>query len=471
MYDPIDEKQAAVIADGVQVNDLIEPLEQAGVISGACASLVRGKMRELFKAVEAGDGADADEDYWRNLQQHWGFAELPEGERITPMNAANLCPAPTVIIESINLLRTEYNNNVSQQKRQGRRLCQMRRARELVAQGLGLDDPDDVAIVRNASEANNAINCGYQGWDPDGNDNVVLWRENHPTNLEAWNLRAQWNGGGRPSGGGQERFGVRIVDFATDASDQEVAASFIDRIDSRTRFVTFTETSNGNGFRIPEAVVKKIWQHIQDQDLDCHLHIDATMTWGARPINLRRHPYCHSLVSSAHKWFLGPKETGILYMAKEKARNFMPSIFAYDEAIDIHIPWTDMPDNAQRFALLGQRDDVHIINLDLAEELWLKLAPKKPYERVGALAKKLKEKLVEHDWELVTPEDMSRSWGVVRIRAPKEGRSSNLYNWLYEAYRIAGSGDDDTFRLCPHIYNTMDDIDRAVQGMNAWRDK
>lgn len=197
------------------------------------------------------------------------------------------------------------------------------------------------------------------------------------------------------------------------------------------------------------------------------------MTWGARPINLRPNPYCHSLVSSSHKWFLGPKETGILYMSKEKARNFMPSIFGYDEAIQIPEKWQEMPENAQRFALLGQRDDVHIINMALAQVFWLKFGPEKLYPRVCALAKTLKAKLESQGWELVTPEEMSRSWGVVRIEAPKNGRDSTLYDWLYNSnngYRIAGSGNDETFRLCPHIYNTMDDIERAVEGMKAWRD-
>ena len=62
------------------------------------------------------------------------------------------------------------------------------------------------------------------------------------------------------------------------------------------------------------------------------------------------------------------------------------------------------------------------------------------------------------------------------IRAPHDGRSQSLYDYLYAApYRIAGSGgimdSQETFRLCPHIYNTKADIDKAVTGMTAWYDR
>ena len=489
MYDPIDEEPAEETvrkSAAQEAKDLIKPLKRGGLISRACSRSVRRNLRKLFRKVRARRipvaGVD-DETYWEHLQELWGFRHVDESKRVTPMNAANLCPIPTLLIESIGELRASYNLNVSQQKRMvdpktgkpGLRLAQLRRARRRIARGLHLDDSADLAIVRNASEGNNLINCGYRNWrrtaDPGQRENVVIWDQNHPTNREAWWLRAQWDARDDLSNHDKMLFDIREVSFQTDASDQEIADSFIGQIDRRTRFVTFTETSNGNGFRIPEGVVKQIWNHVQSQRLDCHIHIDATMTWGARQMNLRQ-PYCHSLVSSAHKWFLGPKETGILYMSQDKVKNFMPSIFAYDEKITVPEPWTRMPATAQRFAMLGQRDDVNIIHLQVAQKMWDLLDRRKPYERVRYLGERLKQLLTKHNWDLVTPESMDRSWGVVRVKAPRRDRPANLYNWLYAGenkYRIAGSGGDADFRLCPHIYNTMADVERAVEGMNAWR--
>ena len=66
---------------------------------------------------------------------------------------------------------------------------------------------------------------------------------------------------------------------------------------------------------------------------------------------------------------------------------------------------------------------------------------------------------------------------MVRVEAPRVNNTKeSLYEWMYEnkAIRIAGSGGGDTpkeetFRLCPHIYNTLADVDRAIEGMNRWR--
>jgi selenocysteine lyase/cysteine desulfurase len=323
---------------------------------------------------------------------------------------------------------------------------------------------NDLAIVRNASEGNNAISCGYRGWSliPAERSNAVLWSENHPTNLEAWRLRAQY--GRNPE---NPLFDIRLVSFQSNASEADITRAFTSRIDARTRLVSFSETANSTGFRIPEGVISNIWEHVQQQPL-CHAHIDGTMAWGARRVDLSS-PLCHSFVSSAHKWFLGPKETGILYMNPDKAENFVPSIFAYDYKITVPEDWRDMPKNALRFELIGQRDDVNIITLAWTQMMWDMLEDRKPDERVAYLAQYLMRKLLESGWELITPQDPTRSWGVVRVHADKGGRQKSLYDWLYDNVHIAGSGNDKTFRLCPHIYNTLADIDRAVEGMNTWR--
>jgi hypothetical protein len=132
--------------------------------------------------------------------------------------------------------------------------------------------------------------------------------------------------------------------------------------------------------------------------------------------------------------------------------------------------WTAMPQNALRFELLGQRDDVNIITLAWTQMMWNVLARRSPYQRVSDLAQYLKAKLAEprDRWPLITPKGPERSWGVVRVSAPQGTRTKSLYDWLYENKRIAGSGNKETFRLCPHIYNTLEDVNRAVDGMNAW---
>ncbi|MGH3770687.1 MAG: aminotransferase class V-fold PLP-dependent enzyme [Pseudonocardiaceae bacterium] len=473
------------------VRGLHDPLVEGGVLDQSHANRLHEDLQRFFKRLA--DPKESAEEYWAEFQKEFGFAYADP--KLIPMNAANLCPEPLALLEWANALRLAYNTNVAQQIRMahGLRVEQITRARRLLASSLGLpENTSDLVMVRNASEGNNAINCGYRNWAK--TDNVVLWEYNHPTNLDAWNMRSQWNGKEQPL------FQIKIVTLGDvekpDPKDAatEIAKRFIGQIDASTRFVSFSEISNVTGIRIPDAAIDAIWQHVKEQK-DCHLHIDATMAWGARDVS-RLIGRCHSFVSSAHKWFLGPKETGILYMSQEKAKNFEPSIFAYNYEIFFNDLDHTKRNGALRFEQLGQRDDVQLITLAKTELMWeaIKRSGRKPYERVRELADRLKDRLgkATPPWEFVTPKSSELSWGVVFVRAPwlpadKQDSSpslptTSLYDWIYEKKRIAGSMHNDadasdpdktlkeTFRLCPHIYNTIEDVDNAVKSMNEWRD-
>lgn len=469
MFEALDKEIAEATARELDTAAVVNELAAAKFISEDCAAQVVRDLSPLFRLLLTRRG-DREKD-WEDLQKHWGFASA--SPRITPMNAANLCPRPTALVQAINSMRLDYNLNVAQQKRtrDGRRVKELDLARRFVALGVGLpQDSEDLVIVRNASEGNNLINRGFMNWSKDGRDNVVVWTQNHPTNLEAWKMRAEWNRA-RPSD--QRRlFEIRPVtpDFNKEGvTDDDIADAFIEKIDDRTRFVTFSETSNGNGQRIPDKAIERIWNRVTSRHPNCHVHIDGTMTWGARRVNLGT-PHCHSFVSSSHKWFVGPKETGMLYMSEDKVKNFMPSIFAYDYKIEYPNPWTTMPDTALRFQLLGQRDDVNIIALIYSQIFWLLLHRWKPYERVAHLAAELKKAVQKDGWTLISPENPDHSSGVVWIEAP-EKRLPTLYEYLYDnpRFRVGAGGGGDKLRLCPHIYNTESDIRQVVRVMNHWR--
>ena len=383
-----------------QLHMMLDPLKDHGILSSAAYEKIHQEANEFFRQLGEIIWFDGpEEDYWKRFQSLFGFAN--EGEKFTPMNAANLCPEPTGLLNAINLLRAEYNKNVAQQTRMvregigGIRVKQLERAREALADGLKCK-PNDLAIVRNASEGNNAVSCGYRHWlranDPDNRQNVVLWLENHPTNLTTWWLRREWDHS--MDAKVPPLFEVRPISFTKKEFEDDglILEKFKENIDANTRFVSFSETSNGSGSRIPMAVIQGIWEHVTNNNKypDCHIHIDGTMAWGAADPNTDLPlSYCHSFVSSAHKWFLGPKETGILYMHPEKVKKFAPSIYAYDYKIDIRKKWEEMPQNALRFELLGQRDDVHVIALWWTQRLWDMLASRTdrhPAKRVSYLA-------------------------------------------------------------------------------------
>jgi cysteine desulfurase/selenocysteine lyase len=491
MFEPLDSESALDRSRRITdryVSDALQGYVDADIIADDERQAVLALLKPLFDLIR---DSPRGEPFWLAFQRHFGFQGARP--RIVPMNAANLCPEPEPLIAAANLLRIAYNRNVAQQVRTagGPRVAQLENVRARLARSLGLppERKNDLALIRNSSEGNNAIHCGFRDWTRTDDlaqlDSVVVWDDNHPTNLDAWRLRRDparrpRNNRDKPDTPQQGDL-FELITLGLDRRDdsEQIAKAFIGRIDKRTRFVTFSETSNGSGMRIPEKAIERIWQHVAaNAHPDCHVHIDGTMSWGARPVNLSR-AHCHSFVSSAHKWFMGPKETAVFYMRKDRAVRFTPSIHAYDYQIKVPA-WDKLPDDALRFELLGQRDDVNLITLDLTQMMWDLLAAHQPYARVTHLADRMKRQLLKFQWRLRTPESAETSAGIVRVEAPREPgeRSPSLYNWMYDAareHRFGGSGGGDTpeketFRLCPHLYNTEDDIDHAVASMNAWRE-
>lgn len=454
------------------IHALFESLHEHRVISHDCFQRSLERLTTLLTALRRHDLGD--DEYWKLVRSQWAFASTTK----IPMNAANLCPRPLALTEALGDLRVCFDENVSQQRRTDYFANLVLLAKQSIAKGLGCS-PDDLAIVRNASEANNAINCGYRGWSDKAK--VVLWKENHPTNNTAWKLRAEWSPGDvgvRPS-----RFTIVEIPSEPGTDWQAISAAFIAAIDENTRFVSFSETSNGNGWRIPRRAIQAIYQHVETRYPKCHVHVDGAMSWGAQDIALAgpgpNRLHCHSFSASAHKWFCGPKETGILFMDPRKVSQFQPSIFAYDYRILVPERWQDLPKTAQRFEMIGQRDDVGIIALYFAQLVHDAIngsTKRSVAKRVAQLGIYLKDKLVKDDWKLITPPGDQLGLAVVRVRAPRKSSSGKpkLYDWLYDERDIAGSGggatpEAETFRLCPHIYNVEADIDRAVAGMNEWR--
>ena len=132
-------------------------------------------------------GAPRDERYWEEFRAGFDFEEAR-----VPMNAANLCPSPRVVAEAVTRFTRDIDVDCSFQNRaQYGELLESSRAK--VAAHLGVS-PDEIALVRNTSEANNTVNAGLP---LQAGDEVVVWDQNHPTNHVAWEVRAA-------------RYGIRV---------------------------------------------------------------------------------------------------------------------------------------------------------------------------------------------------------------------------------------------------------------------
>jgi isopenicillin-N epimerase len=407
--------------------------------AAAAASLLPTSARKANAALPAtAPTAGGDrEAYWEAVRAQFAFRD----ERV-PMNAANLCPSPRVVAEEVAQLTRDIDVDCSFQNR-AKFDALLEGAREKAARQLGAS-ADEIALVRNTSEANSHI---HNGLSLGAGDRVVIWDQNHPSNHVAWKVRAQ-------------RFGFEVEEIATPempSGEDELAECFAGALGPRTRVLALTHVSNVSGVRLPIARIAEttrargIW-----------LHVDGAQTWGASHIDLRALGV-DSYSASAHKWFCGPKEVGLLYVRAERWTELWPGVVAPSWGADVDPD----PVGARRFESLGQRDDAALAAVGVAADFHDRLGPARVEQRVLALAARLKLGAVEAGYSLVTPAKSELSGGVCIVAVPQAQRQE-IYERLYRKHGIAGATTGGV-RLCPHVYNTVEHVDRAVAGLRALR--
>jgi isopenicillin-N epimerase len=388
-----------------------------------------GKSRKVFAQP------DSYRDYWQLVRAQFSFTE-----QAVPMNAANLCPSFRGVAERVAMLTADIDRDCSSNNR-AKFSALLEESRNRVARQLNVS-ADEVALVRNTSEANNIINNGL---DLEPNDEVIVWDQNHPTNNVAWDVRAA-------------RYGLRVTKVATPANpdtQQQLVDAFVAHFSNRTRVLAITHVSNVSGIKLP---VRDITAAAHARGI--YVHLDGAQTWGAMAVDLQD-LNVDSYSASAHKWYMGPKEVGLLVVREHNIERLWPSVVAPGWGTTAETILT----GARKFESLGQRDDSALAALGVAAETHDLIGSKKIEQRIVVLSQSLKQQIVNAGNTLITPMDADLSFGVCITRAP-QGQAGVVVNALYENYGIAGAATGG-IRLCPHIYNTEQHVERAATGVNS----
>lgn len=414
-----------------------------------------------------GDGADlaplrADEP-WAAVRAAFDFGAAPAPH--VPMNAANLAPPWRAVRLRVAEAAAQLDADPSFHHRDLFHGVERKRAKTLLAESLGAASADDVALVRNTSEANSIV---VHGLDLRAGDEVVIWDENHHSNNRSWGYRRE-----------RTPFGLRVVSLPEVVRDTaEIVDAFLAQLSARTRVVTFSEISNISGLRLPVA---QLCAEIRSRRPDVFIHVDGAQSWGATALNLAACG-CDAYSASAHKWLCGPRELGILYVRREAVARLWPTTLGYDFAFAY--PEERLPDNALRFECLGQRNDAAVAGLATALEHQHAVGAERIEHRIGELATKLRGMLATVGVRPLGAAEPALNHGVVVADVGEGGRAFAIFRALYEQHRISAAfvhrnrvlgsvdridarADRLRLRLCPHIYNTMDDLERAVAAVRS----
>ena len=304
--------------------------------------------------------------------------------------------------------------------------------------------PEEIVITRNTTEGNNTISSGL---DLKAGDEVVVWADNHPSNLNAWRQKAA-------------RFGFTVVSVPVPPSHPGADGYlelFTKAFTPRTKLVAVTHVSSNSGDLLPVAEICAAARARGILSL-----VDGAQAFGVIDLDLARmQPDFYT--GSMHKWPCGPKEKGLLYVRQAAQDKLHPSVVGvYGGAVGI----------SRTFETHGQRDDVAIAAVTEGLKLQGSIGRAAIEARSRQLAQALMEKLGRLDGvKLWTSRDPARSAAIV-IFQPGSLDPRKLTGALAQNDKIvvtARTGDHNPgLRIAPHFYNTMEDVDRAVSAIGKY---
>jgi len=318
------------------------------------------------------------------------------------------------------------------------------------ASGLLGCDAAELAFTRNTTEG---INIIAQGVTWKKGDEVILCTHEHVGNSMTWMALVRSQG-----------IVIRLYEPSTAS-----AAENLDRIQKvttkRTRLISVPHVVTTTGLRMP---VKEICAFARSRGI--LTLIDGAQTAGMFPFSLHDIG-CDAYATSGHKWLMGPKETGFLYVRKEMLDTFTPRfVGAYSDG------GYDFLKGEMSFNPTAQRYEYGTVSMPLrfglgaAFQFIQRIGIETMWARDRAMATRLAAGLrsLPHV-HVLSPEDPSLCSAMTTFmhdRLPygdlqKQLTARNLRT------RGVNEGGLAALRISTHIYNTFDEVEQVIEGVRT----
>ena len=198
---------------------------------------------------------------------------------------------------------------------------------------------------------------------------------------------------------------------------------------------------------------------------------NTTQGLGARRLDVSRAPV-DAIVNAGWKWLCGPYATGFCWMRPElrealvhNQAYWLSTLTADDLARDDLAPEPPRRDNPRRYDIFAPANFFNFVPWSRAIELLLELGPEAIEAHDQRLVQRLLDGLDRARYEVLSRESPESRSTLVFLSHVDRTRNDAIHRGLAEAgvdvARRAGS-----LRLSPHLYNTEEDIDRALEALH-----
>ena len=379
--------------------------------------------------------AEDDETYWQNVRQLF-----PLTKDWTYLNNGTFGPSPYPVIEAVKkgmLDADEMGNYGSYDATIPK-----------IAKFVGAND-HEIALTHNVTEG---INIACWGVPLQKGDEVILTTHEHVGNAAPWMNRMKLHG-------------IVIKKYTPASTAAETLNRISALINKKTRAIATPHIPCTQGQVLP---IKDICRLAKDKGL--YALIDGAHGSGMMPLDLHDMG-CDTYASCCHKWMLGPKGTGYLYVRKE----FQDTLQAfYAGGGTANDKWDLMTNpitigeyspNAHRYFGGTQANGLYTgvnASIDFIETIGIVNI----HNRIKSLGKYTQDRLLEFGdkIELLTPtEEISRcAVNGFKIKGVD-------YKKFYDAcadnkirIRMVPENGINCLRVSTHIYNNKAEVDKLM---------
>ena len=390
---------------------------------------IRRVMSAADRAGSSTPAALAEEEaYWSQIQRAFDVDRT-----MVNLNNGGCSPSPTHVLEQM-IRDLKFSNELPVYNMWSVIEPRIESVRRDLARDFGCD-PEEMAITRNASEANEIMILGL---DLKPGDEVIVTNQNYGRMLTTWRQRAR-----------REGIVIKEISFQVPPKSQQyLVDQFRAAITPKTRVIEVTHITNLTGQIMP---VKELMDLARP--LGIEVFVDGAHSYAQFPFT-RDELGVDYYGTSLHKWLLAPIGAGFLYVRKDKQKKLWPMMAAppeMDENIRKYEEIGTHPaanHNAIAAALAFHRAigaDRKIARLRFLRDRWAK--------RIAAASDRVK---------ILTPLD-SPYGGAIGFFTVAGMDMAKLNGWLFDRYRIVntyiGHPEFTGLRITPNVYTTLDEVD------------
>ena len=403
---------ASLTAQPIFRESAIKSLFRAGVIAG-------GRSPESV--------AD-DESYWAEIQR-----AFDADRTMINLNNGGCSPTPSHVLEAM-IRDLRFSNELPVEHMWRVLEPRVESVRRDLANEFGCD-PEEMAITRNASEANEIM---IMGLDLKRGDEVVLTNQNYPRMLTAWDQRAR-----------REGVVVKQVSFKVPPpSDEYIVDQFKAAVTPKTRVIEVTHITNLTGQIMP---VRQLVDFARPRGIE--VFVDGAHAFAHFPFK-RDDLNCDYYGTSLHKWLLAPVGTGFLYVRKDKQKNLWPLM-----AADVK-----QNNDIRKYEEIGTHPAANHNAISAALAFHRGIGVERKVARLRYLRDRWAKRLVAESPKItvLTPLD-NRQSGAIALFQVDGIDNIKLGQWLFNQHRIVNTpivhAEFKGIRITPNVYTTLDEID------------